>query len=75
MIRGYEVYKDVCETNAEGPFGSDTAAKQKCPLSWSTCTRYKAVTHAVATELQPRYKCDCGIKICEPVIIRSWQIA
>ena len=25
-----------------------------------------AVTYAVATELQPRYKCDCGIKICEP---------
>ena len=59
--------------SAEGPFGSGTAAKQKCLLSWSTyketyvdqITRHGAVTYAAMTELKPRYKHACGIKICK----------
>ena len=53
MIRGYHAHLQGCfgqvtirdvlychhdEVSAEGPLGSGTAAKYKCPLSWEVCT-------------------------------------
>ena len=63
------------ETIAEEPFKSGTAASRNVHSLEVLVKRHRLIKSqdtrlicATMTKLKPRYKLDCGVKICEPVI-------